>query len=168
MPGSGDKVLIAGTDGGVYVSFDGGDQWDRVGSNMPYFPVYDIDFNPVTNQIVAATFARGIMTFPLDDLELETSADNLANSEMGNIKVFPTVTSGEITIEIPAHFRKDESLIISIVDINGSIIAQPKLYPTLNQRTKLKVEAAGGFYFLKLKCGQKQVVRKFILQNSTF
>lgn len=166
MPGSEDKVLIVGTDGGVYVSFDGGDQWDRVGSNMPYFPVYDIDFNPITNQVVAATFARGIMTFPLDQLEIETADQSPAPSFMEKIKIYPTISAGEITIEIPDKIAGDEHLSITIIDIKGSMVEQVKNYSIINQKVQLNVSATAGCYFLLLQCGQRQAVRPFILQSS--
>jgi hypothetical protein len=35
---------------------------------MPYIPVFDLEQNPVRKELVAATFARGIWTFPFDSV----------------------------------------------------------------------------------------------------
>lgn len=61
-----DSVIMAATDAGVYISLNGGSQWHRLGNNMPFMPVYDIEIDTVKHVLVAGTFARGIMTYPLD------------------------------------------------------------------------------------------------------
>jgi len=63
-----DSVLFVATDAGVYYSLNAGLKWERLGSNMPVIPVFDLEHNPVRRELVAATFARGIWTFPLDSL----------------------------------------------------------------------------------------------------
>lgn len=68
LPGHADSVLFAATDAGVYFSRNSGAAWSRLGGNMPIIPVFDLERNPVQNQLVAATFARGIWTFPLDSV----------------------------------------------------------------------------------------------------
>jgi photosystem II stability/assembly factor-like uncharacterized protein len=67
-PGYADQVLFAATDIGVYFSTTGGVSWNRLGGNMPYIPVFDLEQNPVRKELVAATFARGIWTFPFDSV----------------------------------------------------------------------------------------------------
>ncbi len=68
LPGQQDQVLFAATDVGVYFTLNGGGSWSRLGGNMPYIPVFDLDRNPVRKELVAATFARGIWTFPYDSV----------------------------------------------------------------------------------------------------
>ena len=68
LPGFNDQVLIVAADLGVYFSLNGGASWNRLGGNMPYIPVFDFEHNPVRKELVAATFARGIWTFPLDSI----------------------------------------------------------------------------------------------------
>jgi photosystem II stability/assembly factor-like uncharacterized protein len=57
-------LLYAGTDTGVYVSFDDGDRWQSLQLNLPTSPVNDLDVHE--NDLVAATFGRAIWI--LDDL----------------------------------------------------------------------------------------------------
>lgn len=70
LPNHDDQVLFAATDAGVYGSVNGGVEWERLGSNMPIVNVYDLVWNESKNEVVAATFGRSIMSFPLDSLDL--------------------------------------------------------------------------------------------------
>ncbi|MEM7659389.1 MAG: PKD domain-containing protein, partial [Bacteroidota bacterium] len=62
-----DLILFIATDGGVYYTLDGGLDWERIGDNMPMIPVYDLEIEliPGNEVLVAATFARSIMTIEL-------------------------------------------------------------------------------------------------------
>lgn len=57
-------MLWAGTSIGVYVSFDGGDQWQALRLNMPVVEIRDFAFHD--NSVAIATFGRGLWV--LDDL----------------------------------------------------------------------------------------------------
>ncbi len=84
-PNHADSVLFAATDAGVYFSRNSGQHWARLGGNMPYLPTLELEFNPVHQQLVAATFGRGIYTFPLDSV-LSQSTGNVTVSVAGQIK----------------------------------------------------------------------------------
>lgn len=68
LPGHRDSILFVATDGGVYGSMNSGQNWERLGLNMPYVPSYDLEWNEEQNELVAGTFARSIMSYPLDSL----------------------------------------------------------------------------------------------------
>ena len=57
-------LLYAGTESGVYVSFNGGDSWQALQSNLPIVPVHDMAVKE--NDLVAATHGRSFWI--LDDL----------------------------------------------------------------------------------------------------
>jgi photosystem II stability/assembly factor-like uncharacterized protein len=57
-------LLFAGTDDGVYVSFDDGDHWDSLRLNMPTTPVRDLTIKD--DDLVIATHGRGLWI--LDDI----------------------------------------------------------------------------------------------------
>jgi photosystem II stability/assembly factor-like uncharacterized protein len=71
LPGHADSILFAATDAGVYFTLDSGNSWARLGANMPFIPVFDLELNPVREELVAATFARGVWTFPLDSVSVQ-------------------------------------------------------------------------------------------------
>ena len=52
-------ILYAGTDGTVYVTKDGGNKWDVLGS-LPFSYVHDLAIHPRDNMIIIATHGRGI------------------------------------------------------------------------------------------------------------
>jgi photosystem II stability/assembly factor-like uncharacterized protein len=59
-------VLYAGTNRGVWVSFDSGAHWESLRLNMPASAIYDLEIQPVANDLVVATHGRGVWI--LDDL----------------------------------------------------------------------------------------------------
>jgi photosystem II stability/assembly factor-like uncharacterized protein len=63
-----DRVIVVATDAGVFYSAYAGQEWFRMGNNMPFVPVYDVDYNPLTNKLVAGTFGRGIQSFDLSQI----------------------------------------------------------------------------------------------------
>ena len=62
-----DSTWVIATDFGVYHTENWGGHWERVG-DMPFIPVFELDVDTAGSQLVAATFARSIQTFPLDSL----------------------------------------------------------------------------------------------------
>jgi photosystem II stability/assembly factor-like uncharacterized protein len=58
-------LLYAGTEFGLYASWDGGARWVSIRNNMPPVAVRDIAIHPRDNDIIVATHGRGI--FILDD-----------------------------------------------------------------------------------------------------
>jgi photosystem II stability/assembly factor-like uncharacterized protein len=60
------SLLYAGTELGLWVSFDGGARWTSLRQNMPPAPVRDIAVHPRDNDLIVATHGRGI--YILDDV----------------------------------------------------------------------------------------------------
>jgi photosystem II stability/assembly factor-like uncharacterized protein len=59
-------LLYVGTENGLYVSFDDGEKWEPLQSNMPHAPVYWMVVQEHFNDLVIATYGRGFWI--LDDL----------------------------------------------------------------------------------------------------
>ena len=57
-------LLYCGTETAIYVSFDDGGRWHRLGGNLPVAPIYDLVIKGV--EMVVATHGRSIWI--LDDL----------------------------------------------------------------------------------------------------
>jgi photosystem II stability/assembly factor-like uncharacterized protein len=60
------NVLYAGTERGVFVSFDGGAHWADLRLGLPHVPVYDLQIHPRDNDLILGTHGRGF--FILDDV----------------------------------------------------------------------------------------------------
>ncbi|HJP90471.1 MAG TPA: hypothetical protein VJ875_00855 [Pyrinomonadaceae bacterium] len=59
-------LLYVGTENGLYVSFNDGENWEPLQSNMPHAPVYWMVVQEHFNDLVIATYGRGFWI--LDDL----------------------------------------------------------------------------------------------------
>ena len=59
-------LLYAGTENGLYVSFDDGGRWQPLQNNLPHAPVYGIAVQERFGDLVLATYGRGFWI--LDDL----------------------------------------------------------------------------------------------------
>jgi len=78
MPNNGGNVIFAATDGGIYATLDAGQNWDRLGGNLPIITVYDLDYNVAENLLIAATFGRSVVTFPLDSINVSDEPQTTA------------------------------------------------------------------------------------------
>ncbi|HKU81439.1 MAG TPA: hypothetical protein VJP76_04640 [Candidatus Tumulicola sp.] len=59
-------LLFAGTQHGVWVSFDRGASWQSLRLNMPATTIYDLEIQPVRDDLLVASHGRGVWI--LDDL----------------------------------------------------------------------------------------------------
>jgi photosystem II stability/assembly factor-like uncharacterized protein len=67
-------LLYAGTETGIYVSFNGGEMWQSLQLNLPNTPINDLMVHPRENDLVVATSGRSFWI--LDDLSpLQQAAD---------------------------------------------------------------------------------------------
>jgi len=80
-------LLFAGTENGVYVSFDGGGHWQGLQANLPHAPVYWLTVQPEFHDLVAATFGRGFWI--LDDVKPLETAGAAALAPSGKPKLLP-------------------------------------------------------------------------------
>jgi photosystem II stability/assembly factor-like uncharacterized protein len=72
-------LLYAGTENGLYVSFNDGGSWEALQGKMPHAPVYWLTVQEHFHDLVVATYGRGF--FILDDLTpLEQMADTVRGS----------------------------------------------------------------------------------------
>lgn len=140
-----DDVLFVATDGGIYITIDAGDNWERLGSNMPLIPVFDMDYNPVNNELIAATFARGIQTFSLDQIGVGLETGTKETTLLWS--VYPNVAHDVIEI------KGESPETIEVYDIRG------KLQIHLQKPTSIDISAyKPGIYFVK--SGNK--IQKFL------
>ncbi|MCU0458667.1 MAG: hypothetical protein MUE37_06200 [Bacteroidales bacterium] len=60
------ELMFAGTEYGLYVSFDGGDNWNKWTSGYPTVSTYDMVIQPREHDLVIGTFGRAVWI--LDDI----------------------------------------------------------------------------------------------------
>ncbi len=78
-------LLYVGTENGLYVSFNDGENWEPLQSNLPHAPVYWMVIQEHFNDLVVGTYGRGFWI--LDDLTpIQQMTDKVRNS---NAHLFP-------------------------------------------------------------------------------
>jgi len=70
-------LLFAGTEWGLYLTLDGGARWHPFKANMPWVKVTDLVVHPRENDLVVATYGRGVWVTDITPLQ-EMTAANLA------------------------------------------------------------------------------------------
>src|SRR5207247_8741187 len=81
-------LLYAGTETGVYASFDGGGRWHRLGGNVPVVPIHDLVIKE--GDLVLGTHGRSFWI--LDDLApLRQFATSIARERLHPCTSMPTV-----------------------------------------------------------------------------
>jgi len=66
-------LLVVGTEMGVYATFDRGEHWTSLNTNLPPVPVYDLLFQEKSNALVLGTHGRGIWVLDHDEPLTEIS-----------------------------------------------------------------------------------------------
>lgn len=147
-------ILFVATDGGVFFTKDHV-EWDRVGDNMPLVTVYDIDYNPNKNELVAGTFGRSIQSF---DLKQINYPDAVANENLSSDKFFD-IQNSIISDNAPLIItkRKFTSVQLQMADISGKLI---KNIDVNNEKTEVDMCGfAPGCYFLSVKDKKAKAIR---------
>ena len=60
--------MFAGTEFGIYVSYNSGDNWQPIQLNLPVVPITDLAFHKRDDELVVATQGRAFWI--MDDLDL--------------------------------------------------------------------------------------------------
>jgi hypothetical protein len=75
------NLLFAGTEFGIFVSFDKGANWHRMKNGLPTVPVFDIQIHPREHDLILATHGRSIWI--MDDISaLEKWDDKVLTSDV--------------------------------------------------------------------------------------
>jgi len=127
-------LLFAGTEGGMYVSFDAGDNWQSLDLNLPPVPITDLTIRQ--GDLVAATQGRGFWV--LDDLSIIRQAnDDLANKALhlfapGEVEMIRGGRSARanegsnpargVTLSYYIADEQDGPLSIEILDESGNVL----------------------------------------------
>lgn len=153
VPGNENNIYVA-NDIGVYVTYDGGINWYRVGNNMPIVSVWDIAYNAITKRLIAGTYAKSLQT--IDVTTLTTGLNDKVKNN-ADLLVYPTVADSEIHIKTPNYSR---GATVRVIDFNGKTV---KEFAIDNELTTVDVSGLNsGAYLVKLTTGEGSVVKRII------
>ncbi len=136
------NLLYAGTQRGVWASWDGGMHWQSLRLNMPATAIYDLHVHPTANDLIVAAHGRGvwilddlaaiqhptdpsmITLFPIRDTYRWYSWPGINVFRDGSLPsnqfVGPNVRYGAlVTYSLP---RKERHVSIDVLDANGRVV----------------------------------------------
>ncbi|MBK6993931.1 MAG: T9SS type A sorting domain-containing protein [Lewinellaceae bacterium] len=166
LPGHQDSVIFAATDGGVYGTTNGGQRWERLGTGIPTVPVYSLGINLDQRTLIAGTFARSLLTFPIDSLKLgensNTFTPNGYAAPMLSISPNPASMATVLKVE---HLKSGQMAEISIVDLSGRTVfkKQVKGFGKHEERIDLLGIPAGIYIAYAQTGGKVWGARKFVV-----
>lgn len=140
-----DSILAVATDGGVYITTDAATSWTRMGSNMPVFPVFDLDYDPANYKIIAGTFARSMMSYDVSSL-FKKDPDPIGlneNTILAQMKVYPIPVAESVSVELPEPYRYER---MAVVNVTGQ-----RMFATNTVSHTQNIQTANwnnGIYFL--------------------
>lgn len=127
-------LLFAGTETGLYLSYDDGDNWQKFNLNIPTVPITDLTFQKRDNDLVVATQGRSFWI--LDDLHLvqQLKADTTLFAPEETYRISggfgrrrgPAVTGANPPGGVVFHYmlkdKAKEEVAIEILDSAGKLI----------------------------------------------
>ncbi len=147
MPDADDQYIFIANDAGVYVTLNGGEHWERVGTNMPSIPVFDLVYNVVNNQLVAATYGKSLMTYDLGNIKV-ANEEISSRKKSDKIKLAPNPAADIVTVS----FRKIEPTKMAtlvVLDLSGKIMLTQEM--SSNTTTIDVTGWSTGVYPVKIK-----------------
>jgi photosystem II stability/assembly factor-like uncharacterized protein len=85
------NLLFAGTEFGLFVSFDRGTSWERMKNGLPTVPVDDLQIHPRDHDLILATHGRSLWI--MDDITpLEEMSDNALSADLHLFAMRPGIT----------------------------------------------------------------------------
>ena len=155
-PGN-ENLLFIANDIGVYVTYDGGLNWSRLGTNMPLISVWDLAYNPSNQKLIAGTYAKSLQT--IDVSATITKVNALQENKNESVKIYPSIVSNDhFMIELNSLDKKTE---IVIYNSSGQIVK--KNHELTDLKTQIEIDAlANGLYFVEIKTGDNKVLKKII------
>ncbi|HEX5625302.1 MAG TPA: T9SS type A sorting domain-containing protein [Saprospiraceae bacterium] len=162
-PHRGDSILFAGNHIGVYASLDAGNNWKRVGDNMPFIEVYDLEINAAQNTLVAGTYGKSILSFPINELLKTIVAVSDVREQKPQLKITPNPASHYI--EISGMKDSTPGAAIQILDHLGRCIRYERILS--NSDCVLNIQSLKeGLYYLNFGSGREMQSSTFIKQSS--
>ena len=173
-------ILYAGTESGMYISFDDGNSWNSFQLNLPIVPITDLTIKE--NSLIVATQGRSI--WALDDLTVLHQIDqNTVNKEINLFKPKTsyrtrgrggkeTLTEGtNLPNGVIVHFNvknfspdKDE-FSLHFKEQDGTII---KTYKSNDENDKLEIKSGGNTFVWNTLYEGAEILDSMIFWSASF
>ena len=162
------KILYAGTETGMYISYDRGNSWNKFQKNLPIVPITDLTIKD--NSLIVATQGRSIwmiddltvihqLTSPTNKVKLYKPKDSYRMSGTGgskSLKAGTNLPNGTIIhYFIPNYVKDNDQVKLSIHSADGALV---KEFSNKSKENSLKVKNGGNSFVWNMKYpGAKQL-----------
>ena len=131
---------------------------------MPAIPVYDLAWNEMKNELVAATFARSLQTFPLDSIMAIDMAVAVENTTFiaPKLDIFPNPATDYININFSNNEPNKKAQLV-ILDTQGKLVHEQSIEGQGSQSVRINIaDLARGMYFAKIKIRHQIISGQFV------
>ena len=145
------------TDNGVYLTENSGENWSRVGNNMPFIVVNDLAIDEIGNTLAAGTFAQSIWSISLDDVLTPLSVSNQGREDFD---IYPNPAVANVSIESAEEIRG-----YHIFDLSGKLINASN---EINLGTAMQIDVSElpqGTYIINVHLANSEVTKKFMVSR---
>ena len=172
------NILYAGTETGMYISYDRGNSWNEFQKNLPIVPITDLTIKD--NSLIVATQGRSI--WMIDDLtvfhQLTPSTDQIKlykpkdSYRMGGAGGRKSLTAGTnlpngaiIHYFIPNYDKENDQVSLSIHSSDGTLI---KEFSDKSKENLLKVKNGGNSFVWNMKYPGAKRLDNMVLWGADF
>ncbi|MDP4826046.1 MAG: T9SS type A sorting domain-containing protein, partial [Flavobacteriales bacterium] len=140
---------------GVYNTVNGGENWERIGNNMPQIPVFDLEVDTANHRLVAGTFARSIWSFLTDSIfTWPGGADSgiyVENPKTNRINIYPNPVNDKL------HLSGIENSNIEVYNMSGQkVLAVGNV--TANRPINVSMLNSGKYVMLVSRNGSREAI----------
>lgn len=147
--------LVIATDVGCYYSYNYGENWYALGSEMPIVSVYEIYYDAETNYLFAGTYGRG--AWKIEMPRAEGPNVSVSNLEDVSLSIYPNPASDYAGV----HFTQMvQDLEVTVVDMGGKIVWSAS-YDRVRDIELPVQQLPVGQYLVRMASNGQTVVRKF-------
>ncbi|MFK5878813.1 MAG: T9SS type A sorting domain-containing protein [Flavobacteriaceae bacterium] len=156
-----DEVIV-GTELGVWATANFSavsPTWYQSQDGMKDVKVTSFDMRISDYTVLASTYGRGMFTGTFDATASGLSVDDFTQNNL--IKIYPTVSNGEITIAPTSEVRAGA---LNIFDVNGREVHTSDLDFATGATQHLSLNLASGVYIVKFTANNVQSTQKIIIE----
>jgi len=155
------KEVLLATEVGVWKTNDisaTSPTWSKTNAGMGNVRVDMLQYRASDNTIAAATHGRGLFTST--DLVLDVKDNNLT-TKISDIKIYPTVSDGNINIFSRVNAEKTK---LSVYDVNGRLVFNTSVNLVNGGETAVNIPLKNGVYILNIKGENLNTSQKIIIK----
>ena len=162
-----DRLIVA-TDAGVFMSIDGGINWEGISSGMPNTACVSMQIHAPTRDLVVGSYGNSCYRINLEDLWVGVN-ENTAGGFETDVTISPNPVRNSALISIELEMGGQTKVDIFTLDgkfvgtVFEGILEKGKNEIRINPGSGLFANGKNGTYICKIRTGNRTYSAKFIL-----